>query len=783
MSQAARKVKQRGLAGLPFAHARTFGRGEFVLHADAPAEAVYLIRRGHVRCFLLDSDGRETTTAVVGPGQIVGIAAFGGRATYYAFAQALTTVDTWLLPAAEVRRRLPATPALQGLVLGCLTQRFELALALLRGVCLLSVPERIRDIQLRLSACLGSDQRSVRQTTLAALLQIRPETLARAQPLLPDTVAGRVHTDQQASIGPGRRAFRIDEVVIDGALPDGCVGLVISGQLQLSLAGEGSRSILVDAVEAGDLFGAGTLLGLPPVGLRLVGTSSGEIEVLQASAVLDRLTAGSASCGELVTRCAQRLERLERGLARAALPDVHERLMQVLREIVLSEGLPDSAGARLVPSRWSHAALARDMGVCRETVTRGLATLAQAGAIERQGRHILVLRADQSDADHLTSDVHPQTHSAESGRRTPGVASPRVDHVRPHATRTPSSLTLDSVRPTTTGSGHPGRMAMATATRREAKCRLCGLRTSGLLCSGCADRLELDLQQNRGHACPECGRHRELCQLVPCNVASSSGSARPPERPAVVWLPVADIDEPSRTRNSRRAYPEGSIKELSASLRQDGFLQPLCVRPHGPRYELVFGVRRFRAALQAGLLDVPCTIRTADDDRAFLLNAIENLHREQLSNAERVAAIERLAATGLGVREIGRRTGFNPSTISRWLRINRRPALKEALEEGRIDIARAVTLVEAPKSALRDLIAAAPNMPAAELRRQVMSVRNRGRVSADDDDENRRHLNEALRCLRAVRCTHEVQLIDSIRHELERLSSAASQPSFFRQLG
>jgi ParB family chromosome partitioning protein len=241
-----------------------------------------------------------------------------------------------------------------------------------------------------------------------------------------------------------------------------------------------------------------------------------------------------------------------------------------------------------------------------------------------------------------------------------------------------------------------------------------------------------------------------------------------------VWLPIGRIDEPCSGRNSRRSYHEDSIRELAASLREEGFLQPLCVRPNGSRYELVFGVRRLRAARHAGLAEVPCTIRVADDDRAFLLNAVENLHRRQLSNAERVATIERLAATGLGVREISRRTGFNPSTISRWLRINKRAELKQALEDDRIDIARAVILVEAPPEALPELIERATQLSPGELRAQVALRKREGRGSPTaSPPEDRRHLMEALRSLRAVATTNEDRLLQSIRAELQRLSQPA----------
>jgi ParB family chromosome partitioning protein len=325
-----------------------------------------------------------------------------------------------------------------------------------------------------------------------------------------------------------------------------------------------------------------------------------------------------------------------------------------------------------VPDGWSHNALACRVGAWRETVTRGLATLAKAGVIRRHGRRIILLANDDADVDTGSSPVYRRSEP--------------VEH-------------------------------QATA-----------LHSTG----------------------------------VPSEVKVA-------DRPGIVWLPLDQIDEPSSRHNSRGRYTDVSISELAASLRRDGVLQPLCVRPKGSRYELVFGVRRFRAAKRAGLHDVPCTIRTADDGRAFLLNSIENLQREQLSSGERIRAIERLAATGLGVREIGRRTGFNPSTISRWLGITGRPELRAALEEGRIELAQAILLAEAPRSQLAALIQQAPSMPTAALRRRVAALRRDARAERGIATD-RQYLYAALRCLRAISSTREGGLIDRLWQEVERLA-------------
>jgi len=218
----------------------------------------------------------------------------------------------------------------------------------------------------------------------------------------------------------------------------------------------------------------------------------------------------------------------------------------------------------------------------------------------------------------------------------------------------------------------------------------------------------------------------------------------------VAWIAINAIDETPELLNSRSAYEESSINELASSIREHGILQPICVRPNGERYVLVFGMRRLKAAVRAGLPEVPCSIQIADDDRAFLLNAIENLHRQQLSGADRVRAIERLAATNLSGNEISRRTGFNQSTISRWLRIDRRPLLKDALEADQLDVGRAMALVAAPEPALPELLQLAPTLPQAAIKERVALLNEGMRNAYPRATVDSRRLLEILRLLTLI---------------------------------
>jgi ParB family chromosome partitioning protein len=77
----------------------------------------------------------------------------------------------------------------------------------------------------------------------------------------------------------------------------------------------------------------------------------------------------------------------------------------------------------------------------------------------------------------------------------------------------------------------------------------------------------------------------------------------------------------------RRSFDEGKIEELAASIRNQGIIQPLVVRPRGSDYELIAGERRWRAAIKAGLSRVPVVVRSANDHEALQLALLENLQR------------------------------------------------------------------------------------------------------------------------------------------------------------
>lgn len=106
-------------------------------------------------------------------------------------------------------------------------------------------------------------------------------------------------------------------------------------------------------------------------------------------------------------------------------------------------------------------------------------------------------------------------------------------------------------------------------------------------------------------------------------------------------IPVGDIDP--NTDQPRRAFPEEGMAQLSASVKEQGVLQPLLVveQPNG-RYRIVAGERRWRACRQAGLATVPCMVRDMDMIQQMEVSLIENLQREDLNPMDEAAAIRAL---------------------------------------------------------------------------------------------------------------------------------------------
>ena len=133
-------------------------------------------------------------------------------------------------------------------------------------------------------------------------------------------------------------------------------------------------------------------------------------------------------------------------------------------------------------------------------------------------------------------------------------------------------------------------------------------------------------------------------------------------------------------RQPRRLFDEGALRELAASIRRHGVVQPLVVRRRPDGWELVAGERRLRAARLAGLAAVPCVEAEVDERESALLALVENLQRQDLHYFEEAAAIaDYLRRTGATQEEAAAQLGRSPSAVANKLRLLRLSPACQAL--------------------------------------------------------------------------------------------------------
>jgi ParB family chromosome partitioning protein len=150
----------------------------------------------------------------------------------------------------------------------------------------------------------------------------------------------------------------------------------------------------------------------------------------------------------------------------------------------------------------------------------------------------------------------------------------------------------------------------------------------------------------------------------------------------------------------RSKFNEESLAELSESIRRDGVMQPIIVRPtaQSSRYEIIAGERRWRAAKLAGLNRVPVIIREIDDKQALELALVENVQRQDLLPLEEALGYQRLIEEfDYTQEELGSIVGKSRSHVTNLLRLLTLPdEIKEMLDKGELSMGHARTLIGVP---------------------------------------------------------------------------------------
>lgn len=168
---------------------------------------------------------------------------------------------------------------------------------------------------------------------------------------------------------------------------------------------------------------------------------------------------------------------------------------------------------------------------------------------------------------------------------------------------------------------------------------------------------------------------RGLSALIPAAAPPAPPPAAPAPRPAG---PPQELDIDLLAPNPRQPrtdFEEQALEELAQSIRGNGVIQPIVVRPSGDRYEIVAGERRWRAAQRAGLLKVPVAVRQISDANLLQVALIENIQRENLNPIEEAQAYRRLLDDlHLSQEEIAAAVGKDRATVANFVRLLRLPA-------------------------------------------------------------------------------------------------------------
>ena len=150
----------------------------------------------------------------------------------------------------------------------------------------------------------------------------------------------------------------------------------------------------------------------------------------------------------------------------------------------------------------------------------------------------------------------------------------------------------------------------------------------------------------------------------------------------------------------RQNFDAEPLQELAASIRAQGLIQPVVVRAIGTgRYELIAGERRWRAAQQAGLAEIPALVKVVPDQAVVAMALIENIQREDLSPLEEAQALARLIDEfGLTHQQAADAVGRSRAAVSNLLRLLDLPApIKRLLDERKLDMGHARALATLPE--------------------------------------------------------------------------------------
>ncbi|HVS84442.1 MAG TPA: ParB/RepB/Spo0J family partition protein [Gaiellaceae bacterium] len=255
-----------------------------------------------------------------------------------------------------------------------------------------------------------------------------------------------------------------------------------------------------------------------------------------------------------------------------------------------------------------------------------------------------------------------------------------------------------------------------------------------------------------------------------------------PAATELLELPVDAIH--ANPRQPRRRFEPEAASGLAESVRAQGVIQPLLVRPRAAGgYEIVAGERRWRAAREAGRTTVPAVVRAADDRETLQLGIDENVAREQLTAVEEARAYAVLIDEfQLSLGDVAERVGRSKPSVSNRMRLLELPddvlgmVERGQLTEGHARAVLAVPDHEGRRRLAREIVRKGLSVRAAEQRAKWAGAKQKPRTSASPVDpalaERVRTAFAQLTGFSARVAPGRVEVVFSDEHELEELAEA-----------
>lgn len=183
-------------------------------------------------------------------------------------------------------------------------------------------------------------------------------------------------------------------------------------------------------------------------------------------------------------------------------------------------------------------------------------------------------------------------------------------------------------------------------------------------------------------------------------------AALEPEQEGVSKLPIAKVQP--NTQQPRKHFDPAALSDLAESLRRHGMIQPICVRLlSSGYYQIISGERRWRAAREAGLDEVPVVILEADDRKVMELSLIENLQREDLNAMEEAQGyLTLMQEYGMTQEAVSRQVGKSRSAVANAVRLLSLPEdLREKVEQDKLTAGHARAVLSVPNDEDRRALA------------------------------------------------------------------------------